>query len=70
MRDRAATFTNFISQYGIGSEGFDAFDIKDGALPHLKLYDRSGRLQKTFVAGDQTPDPEQIERSVAELLKQ
>ena len=69
LRGRRATFENFIGQYGVGSEGFDAFDISDGALPHLKLYGRDGRLQKTFVSGGQPLDPEQIERAIAEILK-
>jgi thiol-disulfide isomerase/thioredoxin len=69
LRGRRATFENFISQYGVGSEGFDAFDISDGALPHVKLYGRDGRLEKTITSGGQPLDPEQIERAVAEVLK-
>ena len=66
---RRATFENFISQYGLGSEGFDAFDIRDGALPHLDLYDRNGHLRKTFASGSQPLEPEQIQGAVADLLK-
>ena len=69
LRDRGATFENFISRYGVGSEGFEAFDIADGALPHLKIYDRNGRLQKTFASGGQSLAPEQIDLAVADLLK-
>jgi thiol-disulfide isomerase/thioredoxin len=69
LQDRHATFENFISQYGIGSEGFAAFDIQDGALPHLKLYDREGRLKKSFASGGRPLDAEQIERAVAEILE-
>jgi thiol-disulfide isomerase/thioredoxin len=67
LRDHRSTFENFISQYGVGSEGFDAFDIGDGALPNVKLYGRDGRLQKTFSSGGQPLDPKEIERAVVEL---
>jgi len=70
LRNRQAKSENYISQYGLGSEGFTAFDITDGALPHLKLYDRDGRLQETFASGGQPLEPEQIDRAVEELLKQ
>jgi thiol-disulfide isomerase/thioredoxin len=69
LRSRGATFENFISQYGLGSEGFDAFDINDGALPHLKVYGRDGRLQETFASGSQPLEAEPIERAIADLLK-
>ena len=69
LRDRGATFENFISSYGVGSEGFEAFDVTDGALPHLKLYDRNGRLQKSFASGGESLAPEPIESAVNELLK-
>ena len=70
LRGHRASFENFISQYGVGSEGFDAFDISDGALPHLKLYDHNGRLRKTFTSGGQPLDLEQVERAVAKLLEE
>ena len=69
LRGHEAAFENFISQYGVGSEGFEAFDISDGALPHVKLYDRDGRLRKTFTSGGQALEPEEIVRAVAELMK-
>jgi thiol-disulfide isomerase/thioredoxin len=70
LRDHQATFENFIGRYGVGSEGFDAFRISDGALPHVKLYDRHGRLQKTFASGGESLAAEKIEAAVDELLKQ
>jgi thiol-disulfide isomerase/thioredoxin len=70
LRGHEATFENFISRYGVGSEGFEAFDISDGALPHLKLYDRNGRLQKTFVSGGESLAAEEIDSAVDVLLKQ
>jgi thiol-disulfide isomerase/thioredoxin len=68
LRDHRATFENFISRYGVGSEAFDAFNIGDGALPHLKLYDREGRLRKSLVSGGQSLDHEEIETAIDELL--
>ncbi len=68
LRGRRAAFDNFISSYGVGSEGFDAFAISDGALPHLKLYDRDGRVHATFASGGRALAPEKIESAVEELL--
>jgi thiol-disulfide isomerase/thioredoxin len=68
LRGHHATFDNYISSYGIGSEGFDAFGVSDGALPHLKLYDRNGQVQKTFASGGQSLAHENIESAVEELL--
>ncbi len=70
LRGHRATFENFISRYGVGSEGFDAFDVSDGALPHLKIYDRNGRLRRTFTSGGQTLAPATIDAAVGELLRQ
>jgi thiol-disulfide isomerase/thioredoxin len=70
LRSHQASFENFISRYGVGSEGFDAFRISDGALPHVKFYDRNGRLQKTFASGGESLAAEKIEAAVDELLKQ
>ena len=69
LRDRHATLENCISRYGVGTEGFDAFNITDGALPHFKLYDRAGRLQKTLASGGAAIDPQEIDRAIEELLK-
>ncbi len=63
-----ATFPNFISRFGLGSQAVEAFRITGGALPHLKLYDRSGKPHREFVAGQFTP--EQIDEAVNELLEQ
>lgn len=63
---QGATFPNLISRYGIGPQSVEVFGITDGALPHLKLYDRTGSLQREFVGGQFTPD--QIDRAVKELV--
>ena len=49
----------------------EAFDIQGGALPHYKLYDRTGRLRHTF-ALDPTADRQftlqEIDAAVEQLL--
>jgi thiol-disulfide isomerase/thioredoxin len=44
LQKQRATFDNLISTYdGGGSDANEAFDI--GPLPHLRLYDRQGKLR-------------------------
>ncbi len=66
LTDQRATFENYLSQYGTGSESFEAFELS--GVPHLKLYDREGRLQKSFPAPGQPVDPGEVDRAVEELL--
>ena len=63
-----AAIGNFISPYGVGPEMFEAFQIDGGALPHFKLYDRDGKLHKTFSSGEEPVDPQQIDRAIEKLL--
>ncbi len=42
---KQAAFDNLLSSYGVGQEGFDAFDLGDEGVPHYKLYDRQGKLR-------------------------
>lgn len=62
-----ATTENYLARYGVGPEAFSAFRLENGALPHLRLYDRQGNLLRTFTAGD-APDPREVEGAVIELL--
>jgi len=64
----AATTENFLSTYGVGPAAFTAFGIDDGALPHVKIYDRHGKLQRAFQSGGTSIDPKAIERAVEKLL--
>ena len=45
LQDAGAEFDHLISSYGIGQEGFEAFEITDGSIPHYKIYDRTGKLR-------------------------
>ena len=65
---KGAAFENFISRNDSGGRFYDAFAITGGSLPHLKLYDRHGKLHQTFASDKQTIDPRQIDRAVEELL--
>jgi thiol-disulfide isomerase/thioredoxin len=66
---QGATTDNFLALYGVGPEAFTAFGIEDGALPHLRLYDRQGKLRRTFASGGKAIDPAEMERAVEELLE-
>ena len=71
LEEQQAHFTNLRSQQGAEAEAVEDFDIDGGAIPHLKLYDRSGKLHKKFVSGDDTNTftPADVEAAVRELLK-
>ena len=70
LRKKGATFDNLISQYGVGTETADKFEIVGGALPFYKLYDRSGKLRHQFggFEEDEVEPIEEIDNRVAELL--
>lgn len=44
----AGAAINLISRFGGSSQTMEEFEIMSGAVPFYKLYDRSGRLRKTF----------------------
>ena len=64
-----AYMENFLGRYGVGPDAFAAFDIADGALPHLKLYGRDGRLLKSFAGGGGPIDPKEVQRAVEAALQ-
>ena len=66
-QDRLIALENFINRDGASAESFDAYGIGSG-LPHLQLYDRGGKLRKTFAADALPIDFRQIKRAVDELL--
>jgi thiol-disulfide isomerase/thioredoxin len=66
LRRMHAALPNLISRYGASTQSMETFQI-DAAIPCLKLYDREGRLRKTFGADD-PPTPAKIDRAVEELL--
>jgi thiol-disulfide isomerase/thioredoxin len=69
LAKKGAASENLLSTYGGGSAAFSAFKITNGALPHLRLYDRQGNLHRTFATGARDIDARQIERAVEELIE-
>ncbi len=47
-RHGATATINFVSRDGGGSREMEAFEIVGGALPYYKIYDRAGKLRRTF----------------------
>lgn len=65
---QGATFANFITPYD-AMEAAEAFAIDGGALPHLRLYDREGKLVKKFFQGPENKfQPSDIDREIEALL--
>jgi len=65
-----ASSENYLSRNASGGKFYEVFAISGGALPHLKLYDRRGKLYRTFASQQENVEPEQIDRAVEELLGQ
>ena len=62
LKEQGATFDNLISKYdGGGSDANDAFGI--GPLPHLRLYDRQGKMRHKWDG-----KAEDLDAKVKELL--
>jgi len=68
LQERGATFENFISRYKAGPETMELFEIDEGALPHLRIYDRDGKLYRKFAINTTAPVAEEIDRTMVELL--
>jgi thiol-disulfide isomerase/thioredoxin len=68
---QAAHAVNLISQFGAGPQTMEEFEIATGAVPYYKLYDRTGRLRKTFGIDPALKiqfTPADIEAAVEQLL--
>lgn len=64
-----AEFTNLRSKGGSEPAVMAEFDIDGGLLPHLKLYDREGKLVKKFISTEEKlVEPQQVEAAVRELI--
>jgi thiol-disulfide isomerase/thioredoxin len=72
LKKSHATFDNLRVKSGGSDETFEAFEIASGAIPHFKLYDRSGKLHRVFdvdPSADKQFTAKDIEQAVKELLK-
>ncbi len=61
------TFETYLSKYGGSADSVERFQIEDSTLPNLKLYDRRGRLVKTFSG---VKDPAEIDQAVEAALRE
>jgi thiol-disulfide isomerase/thioredoxin len=62
---------HYISKQGGSSASMDAFEITGGALPHYKLYDRTGELRRVFAldpAAEKQFTTQDVTAAVTELL--
>ena len=64
LQEHHATFDCFRCRDGVSDETFEAFEIPGGALPCLRLYDREGKVVKTF-AIDPTAEKQFTDEDVA-----
>ncbi|MGQ9573749.1 MAG: TlpA family protein disulfide reductase [Thermoguttaceae bacterium] len=63
-----ATFDNFIASRGASAKAFELLGIEGGGLPHLKLFDRSGKLRKTLPEPFSALEAAEIDQAVRQLL--
>ena len=73
LESKGASFESFISRYGGDAKSLEAFAIEGGAVPNLRLYDRSGKLRKTFATGimpSESFEAEDVARAVEALLEE
>jgi len=73
LHKQNATFDNLLSQYGVGQQHFEEFEIATGGLPFYKLYDRMGTLRYEFTSVPNVEEFEvesvdKIDQRVSELL--
>jgi len=68
LTEKKARIENYISQQGL--ESGEVFQLGDGALPYYRIYDRQGKLVRTFVSGDprQVFKEQDIDSAIQALL--
>jgi thiol-disulfide isomerase/thioredoxin len=67
----AAAVVNLMVRNGGSPQAMEDFEIPGGALPHYKLYDRTGKLRRTFEvdpAAEKQFSTADIDAAVEELL--
>jgi thiol-disulfide isomerase/thioredoxin len=69
LQKQKAAITNLQSSLGGEEEAMQAFGITGGAIPHYKIYDKAGKLVKTFGIDPDNPfGPEDIEAAFKKTL--
>ncbi|MFZ5831605.1 MAG: TlpA family protein disulfide reductase, partial [Planctomycetota bacterium] len=66
LQEQGAIFENYLSPYGVGSRGVEAFQVD--ALPHVNVYDREGRLAHSFTGGSPPFTHTEVADAVQRLL--
>ena len=66
LRRQRANTENYLSNIDSDTEAFEAFEIPDGGIPYLRIYDRSGNIFRVISANH----PAEIEQAVAEAVGQ
>ena len=66
LASSGVAFETYLSKYGGSAASVERFQIEDSVLPNLKLYDRRGRLVKTFSG---VIKPAEIDRAVEAAMK-
>ncbi len=67
LGEQKAPFEHYLAEEAGSAATTQALDIPSG-LPHFKLYDRGGKLRRTFSAGTRQLNPDEIDRAVRDLL--
>ena len=73
VTEQKAEFDHLMCKFGGSDESFAAYNIEGSALPHFKLYDRSGKLRHTFGFNPQTNqgiDQNDIDAAVETLVRE
>lgn len=72
LEKQKAQFTNVLATAADDKDPMETFGIDDGALPHYRIYDRSGKLVKKFSFADPSQEITQadIEAAIEAALKQ
>ncbi len=68
LSQRGGYVIPLVSKYGVSSDSVEKLGISDGALPHLKLLDRSGEVVETFGVNGTAPTPENINAAIERVL--
>jgi len=68
LHRKGATGENFIARHGPSAKTATDFQIPNGAIPHLRLYDRQGLLVEIFPNGGRGLDHAEIAQAVERLV--
>ena len=67
LEQDGAVTENYLNRYQGSSEAVEHFQLP-GALPHVRIYDRTGKIRQTFPIANKPFSPEDIDRVVEGLL--